>query len=41
MCIKTAEKMALAAPQVEQIVCFPDHYARVAASPSPILFGDR
>jgi hypothetical protein len=34
--------MALAKlPQAGQIACFPDHDARVAASPSPILSGDQ
>jgi hypothetical protein len=28
-------------PEVEQIVCFLHHYARVAASPFPILSGDQ
>jgi len=40
--IKWARKMALATlPQAEQIACFLHHYARVAASPFPILSGDQ
>jgi hypothetical protein len=42
MCIKRAEKMALAAlTQAEQIACSLRHCALVAASPFPILSGDR
>ena len=40
--IKRARKMALATmPQAEQIAYFLRHYARVAASPFPILSGDQ
>jgi hypothetical protein len=40
--IKRAKKMALATlPQAEHIACFLHHYVRVAASPFPIVSGDR
>ncbi len=40
--IKRPKKMALATlPQAWQIACFLHHYAPVAASPFPILSGDR
>jgi hypothetical protein len=40
--MKKLNKMALTTlPQAEQIPCFPRHFAPVAASPSPILFGDQ
>src|ERR1700724_3112590 len=40
--IKRPKKMALATlPQAEQIACFLHHCARIAASPFPILSGNR
>jgi hypothetical protein len=39
--MKKAKKMALATlRQAKQVACFLNQYARVAASPFPILSGD-
>jgi hypothetical protein len=38
---KREERPTAFPARAEKIACFPDHYARVAASPFPILSGDQ